>query len=107
MTAAAAAIRSKILRFMGVPIPAGMAGTVRLSECLPERPNKRKSRCGESPPMQRNPPSATPKEVLVGGAYAARSRSTYCRMPPFLKYSSSSIVSMRQRIGTFFTVPSP
>jgi hypothetical protein len=29
MTAAAAAICSKILLFMGVPVPAGMAGTIR------------------------------------------------------------------------------
>ena len=37
---------------------------------------------------------------------AASCRNTYCRMPPFLKYSSSSSVSMRQISGTCLTVPS-
>src|SRR5688572_26466068 len=48
-TAAAAAIRSKSLLFMGVPVPPVWPARFRLPECLPDRPHKRKSRCGENP----------------------------------------------------------
>src|SRR5215471_5230317 len=66
------------------------------------------TRCAESRPAQAVQ-TCRANDHLKGistTGQAARCRSTYCRMPPFLKYSSSSSVSIRQISGTRFSVPS-
>src|SRR4029078_10673988 len=44
-----------------------------------------------------HPPAVARADQRRVGHCAASLRSTYCRMPPALKYSSSLYVSMRQR----------